>query len=512
MPDATYALVFQGNVLDGFERPQVMQRFGELFGLPVEEVERVFGHPRVVLKRNLSRDAADAFRARLEGIGMAVSLDGVRVTAGRSSASVPTGTRAEAAPAGAASATIPSDAAASPPEQAAEPVQEKRSQGGGALAATGASASAASTTSAGRAAGAAAGDVEAAEPVARAAGAPPFFAATSPASAGPAEPVRELPFEFSGQGFEFFRIWIVNILLSIVTLGVYSAWAKVRTQRYFYGNTRLDGASFEYLADPIRILKGRLIAFGFLVVYMLADQFVPLLGALLMLVLIGVLPWVMVRSLAFRNHYSAWCGVRFGFGGSMGEAYKVFLLWPLLGVLSLGLLFPYALCRQQAFIVGNSRYGVTPFVFEAGKGAFYRLFLPLIGLMFVGGVLTAILAPVFPALGPVVMVVAYLVAFALFSVRMTNLVYNNTAIEGHRLQADYRLASYAALMLTNMLALVLTLGLFYPWARVRTARYAAEHIRLEAEGDLDDFAAGQRQELSAMGSEVGDLFDMDVGI
>ncbi|PKO50406.1 MAG: DUF898 domain-containing protein, partial [Betaproteobacteria bacterium HGW-Betaproteobacteria-21] len=122
------------------------------------------------------------------------------------------------------------------------------------------------------------------------------------------------------------------------------------------------------------------------------------------------------------------------------------------------------------------------------------------------------LAPVYPALGPLVMVVAYLVAFALFNVRMTNLVYNNTAIEGHRLQADYRLASYAALMLTNMLALVLTLGLFYPWARVRTAHYAAAHIRLEAAGDLDDFAAGQRQELSAMGSEVGDLFDMDVGI
>ncbi|PKO57288.1 MAG: DUF898 domain-containing protein, partial [Betaproteobacteria bacterium HGW-Betaproteobacteria-19] len=244
-----------------------MQRFGELFGLPVEEVERVFGHPRVVLKRNLSRDAAHAFRERLEGIGMAVSLDGVRAATGATSASVPAGAQSVSVPVDAASATIPAGAATFPPEQATEPVPEKRSQ---------------------------------------AAGAPPFFAAASPASGAPAEAIRELPFEFSGQGFEFFRIWIVNILLSIVTLGVYSAWAKVRTQRYFYGNTRLDGASFEYLADPIRILKGRLIAFGFLLVYMLADQFVPVLGFILMLVLIGLFPWVMVRSLAFRNHYSAW--------------------------------------------------------------------------------------------------------------------------------------------------------------------------------------------------------------
>ncbi len=31
---------------------------------------------------------------------------------------------------------------------------------------------------------------------------------------------------FSGRGSEFFGIWIVNVLLSILTLGIYSAWAK----------------------------------------------------------------------------------------------------------------------------------------------------------------------------------------------------------------------------------------------------------------------------------------------
>ena len=41
------------------------------------------------------------------------------------------------------------------------------------------------------------------------------------------------PVQFNGRGGEFFGIWIVNILLSIITLGIYSAWAKVRTKRYF---------------------------------------------------------------------------------------------------------------------------------------------------------------------------------------------------------------------------------------------------------------------------------------
>src|SRR5258705_13530536 len=72
---------------------------------------------------------------------------------------------------------------------------------------------------------------------------------------------------FSGQAGEYFRIWIVNVCLSVVTLGIYSAWAKVRRKKYFYGNTLLNGASFEYLADPKAILKGRLIVFGVFVLY-----------------------------------------------------------------------------------------------------------------------------------------------------------------------------------------------------------------------------------------------------
>src|SRR5437868_4613813 len=67
-------------------------------------------------------------------------------------------------------------------------------------------------------------------------------------------------FEFRGSGGEFFRIWIVNIALTLVTLGFYSAWAKVPPRRYFYGNIFVAGHSFDYHASPVRILIGRMIA------------------------------------------------------------------------------------------------------------------------------------------------------------------------------------------------------------------------------------------------------------
>ena len=67
---------------------------------------------------------------------------------------------------------------------------------------------------------------------------------------------------FTGSGAGYFGIWIVNLLLTIVTLGIYSAWAKVRRLQYFYRHTELAGSSFDFHGSPARILIGRVIALG----------------------------------------------------------------------------------------------------------------------------------------------------------------------------------------------------------------------------------------------------------
>ena len=105
-------------------------------------------------------------------------------------------------------------------------------------------------------------------PVAQPPGAAPAFNAEA----------RIEPFKFTGSGAEYFRIWIVNLLLTILTLGIYSAWAKVRRLRYFYGNTTLAGSSFEYHGQPLQILKGRLIAVAVLIPYFLVAWFFPAVG------------------------------------------------------------------------------------------------------------------------------------------------------------------------------------------------------------------------------------------
>src|SRR5437868_10838283 len=106
-------------------------------------------------------------------------------------------------------------------------------------------------------------------------------------------------FDFRGSGGEFFRIWIVNIVLTVLTLGIYSAWAKVRTTRYFYGNTSLAEHPFDYHASPVRILIGRLIAIGLLVGYSVSAAISPLLVIPWAIFFLFATPWLVVSSLRF---------------------------------------------------------------------------------------------------------------------------------------------------------------------------------------------------------------------
>jgi uncharacterized membrane protein YjgN (DUF898 family) len=322
---------------------------------------------------------------------------------------------------------------------------------------------------------------------------------------------RQLRFTFSGNGNEYFKIWIVNILLTILSLGIYSAWAKVRNKQYFYGNTTLDSSSFVYLAKPLTILKGRLIAFAIFGLFALADFLGPIVKLVISLLFMGVFPWMVVKSLAFNARNSAYRNVRFGFDGRVGEAFRVFMLWPIAGALTLGLLMPLVFQRQQKFIIDNSRYGRTPFQFEATPRDYYQAVLRLIGVIILGALLSLALSSFMPPLAPVALLLLYLYAIVYFNVTITNIKFNNSLLADHGFICNYDMRSYTTLFLTNSIATILTLGLFIPWAKIRNAQYLADHLEFVAATELDGFAAQEEERVSAIGQEIGDVFDMDIG-
>jgi uncharacterized membrane protein YjgN (DUF898 family) len=327
---------------------------------------------------------------------------------------------------------------------------------------------------------------------------------------GPA--VRRISFEFLGTGWEYFKIWLVNTILTILTLGVYSAWAKVRRKRYLYGSTRLQKAGFEYLADPVKILKGRALVACAFIVYSVLEQLVPFLAGILALGFIAILPWVVVKSLSFNARNSALRNIRFGFNGTYMGAAKAYILWPVLVPFTLGILFPYVYYRQKSFVVENHTYGTTPFSFDAAAGDYYRIFLTGIIPLGIGIVLLVLLAMLFQPLSLVAAAALYFYMFAFFSVKTTNLLFSSTRLDAHRFSADLEVTGYGIIVLTNTLATVLTLGLFHPWALIRAIRYKVGHLTLVAAGSLDGFIAAERKQVSALGEEAGEFLDIDVGL
>lgn len=138
--------------------------------------------------------------------------------------------------------------------------------------------------------------------------------------------MRQLHFE--GSGFEYFKIWIVNILLIIITLGVYYPWAKVRNQRYFYANTTLESRNFEYHATGKQLFLGYIMAMALLLVLSIVQNISPLGAVGTFLLLSLIIPWIIWRSLMFTMRMSSFSNVRFRFVGSLKGAYVNFMLLP----------------------------------------------------------------------------------------------------------------------------------------------------------------------------------------
>lgn len=208
---------------------------------------------------------------------------------------------------------------------------------------------------------------------------------------------RTIDFQFNGKAGEYFKIWIVNLALSIITLGIYSPWAKVRRKRYFYSNTTLDGSSFEYLADPLAILKGRMIVFAFILVYAVSTKIMPMLVFVFLIVYLIALPWMVIKSMQFNTRNSAYRNIRFNFDGKLGEAAFILIVLSIVTLLTLGLATPYFVKRFKQFTIERSSFGTTNFEFYATTWDFYKVYLKafLIPIILIVGILAAIAIPAY---------------------------------------------------------------------------------------------------------------------
>ncbi len=340
------------------------------------------------------------------------------------------------------------------------------------------------------------------------------------------------PFVFKGKSGEFFKIWIVNIMLSIITLGIYSAWAKVRNRRYFYSNTLLMNMPFDYLADPIKILKGRLLAFALFMIYILSSMLSPLLQSVIMLGFLPLLPWIIIKAIKFNLYNSAYRNIRFHFDANYLKALWVFIGLPILVALSLGLAFPYFTKQRKKFVIDNSAFGTSQFELSITMGQVYSIFLKTIGIFLLIFLLLATLLwwqilggniPTFSLDSPVNLGITgmiiplsfmlfYIIGYWYWYTNITNLVFNHTTLQQCQFESRLKTTTMCWLYFSNIVAIIFTFGLLIPWAMIRTANYRISSLSIITDTDLDFFIADEAEKASAISEELGGILDIDISL
>ena len=375
-----------------------------------------------------------------------------------------------------------------------------------------------------------------------------------------------LPIEFTGSGSEYFRIWIVNLLLTLVTFGIYYPWAKVRRLRYFHANTLVNGESLGFHADPKKMLKGYFLVGVLFVLYSAAGNFSALAGFMAFVIVAGIWPALLKSSMQFRLANTSWRGLRFRFNGSVGAAYRsvVPLFVPSMVILAsvaaidnpdnppvwylatLGVtvaatlaVFPWLLWNLKQYQHNHYALASLQTTFKATLGSFYKLFFKALGVMLLPIGLVVAFAAVAVFFGkanlannaspkgfmsPAVIIVLVMASFAAvattlviakpyFTSRLQNLVWTRTGNASLRFVSDLRFSSFLWLTVKNWLLVVVTLGLYWPFAAVAVARMRLQAVTVKTRVDPDTLVSQIRSaEGEAAGDAAGDLFGLDIGL
>lgn len=305
------------------------------------------------------------------------------------------------------------------------------------------------------------------------------------------------PLSFQGNGGTLFGIQIVNLLLIIVTLGIYYFWAKTRVRVYTWSHVDFNSDRFAYHGTGKEVLLGWLKALVVFGVPFFAFKNIPIItGAPLPVQIAGIVvsflliaifvPVATVGSRRYRLSRTSLRGIRFSFRGRWFEFAKIFFACTPWLILTLGFYMPYFDMRRQIFLIEKGYYGNEKFGFD-GKGK------DLLGSF----VLAVILA--LPTL---------FISLFWYSYKKTRYTWNHTSFGAARFQSTISFGGLIGLYLVNGLILIFTLGFGAPWAKVRTLCYYLTHLTLEDQIDLSTIVQ-EAQDSSAFGEEVGDFLAMD---
>ncbi len=378
--------------------------------------------------------------------------------------------------------------------------------------------------------------------------------------------------QFHGRSGDYFSIWIVNLFLTLVTLGVYSPWAKIRKMKYINQATEFKGSRMDYHAQPLPILIGRIIALVIFGLYFWGGQInwtVGILGFFLM-VLVG--PFLFVKSMRFKTKYTSYRNVRFGFHGKLDDAYRLWFrygaflfvtsfisilclkifgqlpvttgkdkaaalaIWShptmitIMSIAVVNIIYMLIMGRKilnasYSYIYNNLSYGGTRVSIHTDSSAvFSHVFMPYLRAI---GWMVLIALTVVACLGLIritgtimlILIVPLIFTFygLIFYLSVLFPYLTNTYIWGRLHAGPYQSRivlskkDFVWVVFTNLFVMIFSFGLMIPWAQMRYRKLLTESKYLSVD-NLDQFVETAASSASPIAEEILGIFDLDFEI
>lgn len=299
---------------------------------------------------------------------------------------------------------------------------------------------------------------------------------------------------FDGEGARFFSIWAVNAILTIITLGLYYPWAKVAMRKYIWNETRLEEDRFVFHGTGKELFRGFIIVYGAIILLTIVMSFFPYGVVLLWLFVILIMPYAIFGAWRYRVSRTSFRGIFFSFKGDMGEFSKLFYINMFLTIITFGIYASWMRVNVMKYLFEHTNLGQYEFGFR-GRGD------DLFGINILGAILS---------------VITLYIYVPFYVKNRFNFIVNHTIIyhddNESAMESTLEGSEAFGTMFVNMLILIFTLGIGFPWVMVRHMKMFFNNVQIPGEVDFDCLEQDADDFRDATGDDLLDVLDMGFDI
>jgi uncharacterized membrane protein YjgN (DUF898 family) len=312
----------------------------------------------------------------------------------------------------------------------------------------------------------------------------------------------EKRFKYFGAGLEFAIIYFKNILLTIITMGLYYPWAKVELLKYHYQSTELDNSRFLFTATGKEVFKGFIKIYAILIalyaflIYASQTQNLTLIttaSVLFYMFLLLLIPLAIHGSVRYRASRSSWKGIHFKYLGDRKELFLLFIKGLFLTIITLGIYGAWLQVDLRKYVLRNLYFGDLSFRFNGSGGQLFWVTVKFILLIYI-------------TLG--IYGFWYYKNIIKFYVDNLEISQNGKPVN---FECNIKTADIVELLVINFFLLVFSLGLATPWVTVRTFKFILRFITIKEGLDTESIQQVSYDDYDdATGDDFMDFLDFDL--